>query len=521
MRRHLTWFLFLLLVIPPLVRAEEPVDLQVIARIKQEGFGNSKVMEIASYLTDVYGPRLTGSPNLKAASEWARQKFAEWGLAHARLEPWGTFGRGWSLERFSIEMLEPQYMPIIAYPKAWTPGTGGPVVGSPVLVTLRSEDDFAAYKGKLKGAIVLLQPPRQVVTRFEPDARRHSEDDLRRLAQAPEPGARSPMEAQREEIRAQRALQEKIARFLREEGVAVVLEPSRGEHGTIFVTGGGSYRLNAEPTVPWVVVAIEHYARLARLLEKKIPVKLEIAIRTRFHDDDPQGYNVLAEIPGVDPRLKDEIVMLGAHLDSWHAGTGATDNAAGSAVVMEAMRILAAIGIRPRRTIRVALWTGEEQGLLGSRAYVEKYFGNPRTMELKPDHAKISAYFNLDNGTGRIRGIYLQGNDAVRPIFEAWLRPFHDLGATTVTIRGTGGTDHLSFDAVGIPAFQFIQDPIDYGTRTHHTNMDVYDRLLASDLMQAAVIMASFVYHAAMREEKLPRKPLPKPQPSSLIPQDE
>jgi hypothetical protein len=388
MKRRCAWFLVVLLVIPSLVRAEEPVDLQAIARIKQEGFGNSKVMEIASYLTDVYGPRLTGSPNLKAASEWAREKFTEWGLANARLEPWGTFGRGWSVERFSVEMLEPQYMPIIAYPKAWTPGTNGPVVGSPVLVTLRAEEDFAAYRGKLKGAIVLLQPPRQVVTRFEPDARRHSEEDLRRLAQAPEPGARSPMEAQREEMRAQRALQEKIVRFLREEGVAVVLEPSRGEHGTIFVTGGGSYRVNAEPTVPWLVVAIEHYARIARLLEKKIPVKLEIAIRTRFHDGDPQGYNVLAEIPGVDPKLKDEVVMLGAHLDSWHAGTGATDNAAGSAVVMEAVRILAAIGVRPRRTIRVALWTGEEQGLLGSRAYVEKYFGNPRTMELKPDHAK-------------------------------------------------------------------------------------------------------------------------------------
>ncbi len=521
MRRRTAAFLVVLLVVPWLVRAEEPVDLQAIARIKQEGFGNSKVMEIASFLTDVYGPRLTGSPNLKAASQWARDKFAEWELVNARLEPWGTFGRGWSVERFSIEMLEPQYMPIIAYPKAWTPGTNGPVTGQPMLLTLRSEEDFAKYTGKLRGAIVMLQPPRPAATRFEPDARRHNEEDLRRLAQAPEPGVRSPMEAQREELRAQRAFQEKVTRFLREEGVAVVLEPSRGEHGTIFVTGGGSYRANAEPTVPSLVVAIEHYARIARLLEKNIPVKLEINIRTRFHEEDLQGYNVLAEIPGTDPKLKEEIVMLGAHLDSWHAGTGATDNAAGSAVVMEAVRILKAIGVQPRRTIRVALWTGEEQGLLGSRAYVEKYFGNPRTMELKPDHEKISVYFNLDNGTGRIRGIYLQGNDAVRPIFEAWLRPFHDLGATTVTIRGTGGTDHLSFDAVGIPAFQFIQDPIDYSTRTHHTNMDVYDRLLPGDLMQAAVIMASFVYHAAMRPEKLPRKPLPKPQPGPPVPQEE
>ena len=291
-----------------------------------------------------------------------------------------------------------------------------------------------------------------------------------------------------------------------------MLEPSRRKYGIVRVHRGGSFKINEDPGIPSLVVAAEHYNRIVRLLKKDIPVKLAIQIETKFHEEDSLGYNIIAEIPGTDRKLKKELVMLGAHFDSWHAGTGTTDNAAGCAVVMEAVRILKAIGVKPRRTIRIALWGGEEQGLLGSRGYVEKHFAERKTMTLKPAHALLSAYFNLDNGTGKIRGIYLQGNDAVRPIFEAWLRPFHDLGATTVTIRNTGGTDHLSFDAVGLPGFQFIQDPIDYSTRTHHTNMDVYDHALKSDLMQASVIMASFVYHAAMRDEKLPRKPLPKPQ---------
>jgi Zn-dependent M28 family amino/carboxypeptidase len=307
-------------------------------------------------------------------------------------------------------------------------------------------------------------------------------------------------------------MQEKMMKLLREEGTAVLLEPSRGEHGTLFVGGGGSRSMGSDPALPSLVVAIEHYSRIARLLEKGLPVKLEINIQNRFYEDDSLGYNVVAEIPGTDKKLKDEVVMLGGHLDSWHAGTGATDNAAGCAVAMEAVRILKAIGVQPRRTIRIALWSGEEQGLLGSRGYAQKHFGDRGTMRLKPEHEKFSAYFNLDNGTGKIRGVYLQGNDAVRPIFEAWLKPFHDLGANTLTIRNTGGTDHLSFDAVGLPGFQFIQDRIDYDTRTHHTNMDVYDHALDGDLIQASVIMASFVYHTAMRDEKLPRKPLPKPE---------
>lgn len=513
MKKQITFSLIIVCLSVVLVRAQEPVDLAMITRMKMEGFERSKVMETLWYLTEHVGPRLTNSPQLKQASEWCVKRLTEWGLVNARMEPWGIFGRGWSIERFSIEMIEPHFMPIVAYPKAWTASTNGIVSGTPVLVEVKSEADFEKYRGKLKGAIVMNESPRQVEPRFEADARRHSDQDLQRLTGAPEPAGASDRTQQRQEFRARRTLQEKIRNFFREEGVAVLLEPSRGEHGTIFVAGGGDYKKDAEPGVPSFVVAIEHYARIARHLERKQPVKLNIELRTKFHDEDLKAYNVIADIPGTDPKLKDELVMLGAHLDSWHAGTGTTDNGAGSAVVMEAVRILTAIGARPRRTIRLALWSGEEQGLLGSQEYVKTHFADPKTMQLKPSHAKLSCYFNLDNGTGKIRGVYLQGNDAVRPIFEAWLKPFHDLGATTLTIRNTGGTDHLSFDAVGLPGFQFIQDPIEYGTRTHHTNMDVYDRALKGDLMQASVIMASFVYHAAMRDERLPRKPLPLPQP--------
>ena len=514
MKRSL-WLVFFTLVITGLTGfapPEEPIDWEAVQRIRMEGFQNSKVMETLSYLTDVYGPRLTNSPNYMKAAEWAKKTLSEWGLENARLEPWGTFGRGWSLEKLSVEMLEPQYTPIIAYPKAWTAGTQGTVTGTPVLVQIQEEKDIEKYRGKLQGKIVMVREARELELKFEAEARRHDEASLEKLFTAPEPGRRSPWYARRAEYLRQRRLMRKVQKFLREEGVAVMLEPSRRNYGIVRVHRGGSFKINEDPGIPSLVVAAEHYNRIVRLLEKDIPVKLAIQIETKFHEEDSLGYNIIAEIPGTDRKLKKELVMLGAHFDSWHAGTGTTDNAAGCAVVMEAVRILKAIGVKPRRTIRIALWGGEEQGLLGSRGYVEKHFAERKTMTLKPAHALLSAYFNLDNGTGKIRGIYLQGNDAVRPIFEAWLRPFHDLGATTVTIRNTGGTDHLSFDAVGLPGFQFIQDPIDYSTRTHHTNMDVYDHALKSDLMQASVIMASFVYHAAMRDEKLPRKPLPKPQ---------
>lgn len=512
MRRSYVIVILLMLALTNWAWPQEPVDWQMVSRIKMEGMQNSQVMETLSYLTDVHGPRLTGSPNLKAASEWARNKLSEWGLENSHLESWGTFGRGWATERFSIEMIEPQYQPLIAYPEAWTPGTNGPISGTPMLLDISSEEDLAKYKGKLAGAIVMVEKPREVEAHFEADAQRYDDKSLAELAQAPEPGERPSWWARREQARAERALREKVTKLLREEGAAVVLKPSRGEDGTIFVSSGGSYRNNAQPTLPSLVLAIEHYSRIARLLEKGLPVKLEINVQNRFYDDDSLAYNVIAEMPGADKKLKEELVMLGGHLDSWHAGTGATDNAAGCAVTMEAVRILKTIGVKPRRTIRIALWSGEEQGLLGSKGYVKQHFGDPRSMQLKPEHEKFAAYFNLDNGTGKIRGVYLQGNDAVRPIFEAWLKPFNDLGAATLTIRNTSGTDHLSFDALGLPGFQFIQDRIDYNTRTHHTNMDVYDHALKGDLIQASVIMASFVYHAAMREDKLPRKPEPKPE---------
>jgi len=311
-----------------------------------------------------------------------------------------------------------------------------------------------------------------------------------------------------------RALRNQLNELLVQEKVGLLLSNGRGSHGTFFTSNGASYAADAKPVAPELEVSQEDYLRILRLVKAGQSVEIEADIQTRFIDNDLQGYNVIAEIPGTDKKLKDQIVMLGGHIDSWHAATGATDNAAGTAVMMEAVRILKAAGFKPKRTIRIALWSAEEQGLFGSRNYVLKYFGDPKTMELKPDQAKVSAYYNLDNGTGKIRGVYLQGNEAIAPIFKAWLSPFADLGATTLTPRNTGGTDHLAFDAVGIPGFQFIQDGIEYNTRTHHTNMDTYDRLIEDDLKQAATIVASFVYHTAQRAEMLPRKELPKPQAS-------
>lgn len=490
------------------ILAQESVDLNVVNRIKQEGFQNSKVMETLSYLTDVYGPRLTGSPAYKKAAEWARGRLDEWGLQNAHLESWGVFGRGWAVERVSGEMLEPQYMPLIAYPKAWTPATDGVVSGQPTLISL-DEEDLEQYRGKLKGSIILLGAPPKVEENFEADAKRYTEEELAELAEAPEPAKETPRSERYRKYREMRKKREKIRNFLVDEGAVVILEPSSIQYGILRVLRGGSYTLNADTTLPSLVVAMEQYNRIARILEKDIPVNLEINIQNKFYSDDSLGYNIIAEIPGSDSKLKKEVVMLGAHFDSWHSGAGATDNASGSAVMMEAVRILKAIGVKPRRTIRIALWGGEEEGLLGSKGYVKEHFGDPATMELKPAHENFSAYFNIDNGSGKIRGIYLQENDAVRPIFEEYLEPFHDLGAETVTIRKTGGTDHLSFDALGLPGFQFIQDPLAYSARTWHTNMDVYDHAIEGDLMQVSVIVASFVYNTAMRDEKLPRKPLP------------
>ena len=580
----------------------EKVDNEVITKIKAEGTLRSKVMDTASYLTDVHGPRLTGSPEIKAASEWAKKQLSEWGLENAHLEPWGPFGRGWSLEGFTANMTEPQFTPLIAYPKAWSPSTPDVLRGTPIFIEAAKESDLEQYKGKLKGAIVLIAPPREVKAHFDPQGTRQTDEKLLQMANAdsaserrrprtPEqpqpstpgqPAQTPPDQAQpatpnqpSPEQLANFRLQSKKWELCYSEGAGVVLEPGRGDGGTLFVqsvtmppspssaaatppqfgrSGPRPWAKDAPAIIPQAVLAAEHYNRLVRMIKKGATAQLEVAIKTRYHEDDLMSANVVAEIPGTD--LKDEIVMLGGHFDAWHAGTGATDNAAGSAVCMEAVRILKAIDAKPRRTIRIALWTGEEEGLLGSKAYVTDHFGKrldtprssqprpaaggadgattsgagqpgggrgassgdggstfqqsqqPGKFELKPNHEKFAAYFNLDNGTGKIRGVHLQGNEAVRPIFRAWLAPFKDRGASTLTVTNTGGTDHQSFDAVGLPGFQFIQDEIEYESRTHHSNMDVYDRLQEDDLKQASMIMATFVYHAAMRDEKLPRKPL-------------
>jgi hypothetical protein len=532
---------------------QEKFDQAAIEKIKEEGMKRSQVMDILSFLTDVPGSRLTGSPGLKAAQDWAKQKLASWGLQNAALEAWGPFGRGWSLEGFSAALIKPNYTPLIAYPKAWSPSTNGVLRAQPIYLEAKTEADLDKYKGKLKGAIVLLSAPREVKAQFEPLSKRQSDEELLRLAAAdpPSPGGGGGRNfARTDEQRAAQALQTKKWLMLQSEGAALALEPGRGDGGTLFVQSATlaypegiprnqqkSVRdKDAPPIVPQIVLAVEHYNRLIRMIQRSAPVELEFNITSKYHDQDLMSHNVIAEIPGSD--LKDEIVMLGAHFDSWHSGTGATDNAAGSAVCMEALRILQTLGLKPRRTIRIGLWSGEEQGLLGSRAYVTQHFAKrlgpdpragggppggdssepqtPPQFEIKPGHEKFAGYFNLDNGTGKIRGIYLQGNEEVRPIFRAWFAPFKDLVGTskgnslaTISISNTGGTDHQAFDGVGLPGFQFIQDPIEYDTRTHHSNMDVYDRIQEEDMKQAATIMAAFVYNTAMRDKKLPRKPLP------------
>jgi len=516
---------------------EEQVDLAMVNRIRDEGFGNSKVMDTLFQLTDVIGPRLTGSPNLKKANEWTRDQLTTWGLQGAHLESWGPFGRGWSFDSVTLRMLAPTEAPLVAYPKAWTPGTDGPVRAKAMKVKLESEADMEKIRGKVAGMVLLIADARELKGPDKPLFTRFTEEQLENLAQFQVSGQRRAVPPalvgqpiDREGFLRRNAFQRTLREFLKAEKVVATLEPSGVDGGIVRVSGGGSRQKDEDPGVTALVLGAEHYNRLARLLDHGLPVELELEVKARFHDDDVNAYNTVAEIPGTDK--KGELVMLGAHMDSWHTGTGATDNAAGCAVAMEAVRILEALGVQPRRTIRIALWTGEEQGLLGSRAYVRQHFGArpplpPAEQELPsylrretgpvtvlPEHARLSAYFNLDNGTGKIRGIYTQGNAAAVPIFEAWFRPFADLGAHTLTNRNTGGTDHLSFDAVGLPGFQFVQDEADYETRSHHTNMDLYDRIQREDMMQASVIMASFVYGAAMRDTMFPRKPMPRESPS-------
>ncbi len=499
------------------------------AKIKDEGINRSQAMATMRYLTDVIGARLTNSPAQKRANQWTKEQFEKWGLQNAMVDPWGEFGRGWELKKFSAAVVAPEYMTIRAYPKAWSPSTNGAITGDIVFVNAKTEADLEKYKGKLKGAIILTQDERDVDPGFKPSATRYDEKGLTEMENAKPAVPSTPQQPNAEQIAAFR-FQTRKTQFYYEEGAAMLVDSGFGtDAGTIRVMGANlppgitGMRVaakNAPAPLPQVVMEVEQYNRLVRLAKQNTPLKMQVELAAQFYDNDLQGYNTIAEIPGTD--LKDEVVMIGAHLDSWHAGTGATDNGAGTTVVLEAMRILQASGLKPRRTIRVALWTGEEQGLLGSRGYVAKNFasigdgsdsaafgamgGGRAQITKKPAHDKFAAYYNLDNGTGQIRGIYAQGNENARLIFKNWLAPFKEYEATTTTISNTGGTDHLAFDAVGLPGFQFIQDPIEYFPRTWHTTQDVVDRILEQDLKRSAVIMATFAYNSAMTDEKLPRK---------------
>ena len=576
----------------PQTPAKDPND--PIERIKDEGLNRSQVMQTLSYLSDVIGPRLTASPAAKRANEWTREKLASWSLQNAHLEAWGPFGRGWTLKHFSAQIVEPQDIPLIAYPKAWSPGIkvmpeaapvvtpkskkrvtapatppqpGSVITADVIYLDAKNEADLEKYKGQLKGKIVLISPMAEVKPLFEALGARRDEKNLLALANANPPGPgggfggggqgrggsqMSPQERQ-QQLFQQSVFTSKRMNMLIDEGAAVLVDVSpRGTGGTVFVqqatvaqpipnsieemrtlTRLSYYDPKAEAKmIPQMTVSVEQYNRMMRMMQQGEKLKMTVDLQVEYQDQDNMGYNTVAEIPGSD--LKDEIVMLGGHMDSWHSGTGATDNGAGVAVAMEAVRIIQALGLKPRRTIRIALWTGEEEGLLGSRAYVGAHFGKlegagpgggggglggfggggganspPRKLTTLPEYEKFSGYFNLDNGTGKIRGVYLQGNKDVRDLFSQWLMPFGDMGASTISISNTGGTDHQSFDGIGLPGFQFIQDEIEYDTRTHHSNQDVFDRIQADDMKQAATIMAAFVYNAAMRDQKLPRKPMP------------
>ncbi|MDQ3749261.1 MAG: M20/M25/M40 family metallo-hydrolase [Acidobacteriota bacterium] len=552
-RKILSVFLLYVFLLPTVVfgQAAAPAPFQApketIDKIKDEGTNRSQVIQTLSYLTDVIGARLTGSPQMKRANEWTRDQMTKWGMQNAKLETWGPFGRGWTLKKFEAEVVAPHAIPLIAYPKAWSPSTKGAVISDVVFFDVKTDADYDKYKGQLKGKIVLTSPIRDLKAAFEPMGNRRTDEELAKLASAPDPATVQRPQQQMSPEQRQRQIEQFVAgikrlNFLLQEGAAVLIDNSnKGSGGTLFVQSANvaqeipqnlenfnrrdllsPYKKEAEgKMIPQMTMATEHYNRLVRMIKQGEKLKMTVDIQAEYNDNDPMAYNTVGEIPGND--LKDEVVMLGGHLDSWHSGTGATDNAAGVAVAMEAARIIQASGLKPRRTIRVALWSGEEQGLFGSSNYVTQHFGEMKgggsamqaTMggqQTKPelvkkaDYEKLSAYYNLDNGTGKIRGVYLQGNSAVAPIFKAWLEPFKEMGATTVTLANTGGTDHQSFDRIGLPGFQFIQDEIEYNARTHHSNQDVFDRIQADDMKQAAMIMAAFVYQTAMMDEKLPRK---------------
>src|SRR5262245_55489718 len=530
------------------VAAQDRADLAVVQRIKTEAFERSQVMDHLFYLTDVHGPRLTGSPGFTAAANWTVKRLREMGIDNARTASWGKWGRSWKLTKYSLALVEPQYVPLSGFPLAWSAATSGAVTAEPVFAPFDIDRDarldmkkydealdkyFAEWRGKLRGKVVLIGKEPEVKLLTSPLARRYTDQELADIARAPDPQAlpafdpENPVIPQKpDERRAffnlaplavvtkvwerQEERQDRFNKFLSDEGALAVFVPSyAGSGGTAFGEAAGSYKESVPAPLPRISLTIEHYNRIVRLLERKVPTKLELEVRTTAQGATGEGLNILAELPGASK--PDEVVMLGAHFDSWVGGTGATDNGTGSAVIIEAMRILKKLNLKLDRTVRLGLWGGEEQGYFGSLAYVKETFGDPETMQLKPAHARLSGYFNHDNGSGKLRGVYLQGNDAMRSTFDAWLAPFRDLGVSTISIQNTGGTDHLSFDAVGLPGFQFIQDPLEYGSRTHHSNMDVYDHVEKADLMQAAAVIASVVYHAANRPELLPRKAAPAP----------
>jgi len=535
-----------LLLLAVVACGQEKVDLAVVHQIRTEAFENSQVMDTLWRLTDVYGPRLTGSPELREAADWATKTLEGYGLSNVHQEKWGPFGRTWSPREYWVEMEAPRYAQLAAVPLAWSKSTNGPVSGDVIYAPLggprrvydpkkyqaQIEEWENKHKGALRGKIVLLTMQQKIAPADKPGFVRYSDAELADLARAQEPSLKThvdlahlqvpddptdareyimslPSDVQDQYFDARDAVRAKLNQFLIDEGVlAVITTDQRAHTGKLFAEQAGGYDPKFPLAPPTFVLTAEQYNRLARLVEKNIPEKVTVDLKAETNDTPVDSFNIIGEIPG--GAKKDEVVMIGGHFDSWHSATGGTDNGAGSAVMMEVMRVLKALNLKMDRTVRIGLWTGEEQGLLGSKAYVKAHFADPITMKVTDEHGKLSGYFNLDNGSGKIRGAYLQGNDAMRPLFEEWLAPFRDLGASTVTIRDTGGTDHESFDAVGLPGFQFIQDPLDYMTTTHHSSLDTYDHAQAPDLMQAVAVIASIVYDAANRTEMLPRKPLPK-----------
>ncbi len=498
--------LLLPILILSLINAGEQLDEQIVARIKVEAFQNSKIMETLSNLSDVYGNRLTGSPAYRESAQWCISQLAEWGIP-AEMEAWGTLPNSWDYNYISVNMVKPDYVPIPAFPKAWSAGTDGKITGEPVFVRIDSPEDIENYRGTLEGKIVFNGDPREFTPHFTADAQRVSEDELLEQKAIITPNMKNIPGASWERYSSWLGKTDTVAQFFADEKIAALVEPSSRDHGVIRVT-----RISSDSKFtdffPALVISNENYGRIYRLQENEYPVEISIDLQTEFFGETT-GYNVIAEIPGTDRKLKDQVVMIGAHLDSWHAGTGATDNAGNVATIMEALRILKKLDIQPRRTIRIALWEGEEQGYYGSTGYVTSHFADPATMTLKPEHANFSVYLNLDGGTGKIRGITLQRNELARDFFEACFAPFEQYNPMAVSVDAVSYTDHIPFDWVGLPAFDFIQDLIEYRTRTHHTNMDVYEAVIEEDVKYNAAIIAVLLYQAANRDEMIPRLELP------------